>query len=216
MVTVPTGPSEAWNEMCLISISPIVATAASAKNVHFGALTETVDIDIGDKDFDQIVLVNGGRLPKVTPEAQTTITFEAYPLYAGEEGLISGAGTAGQGFFDLLHAEDTGEPLSISNTRARTKCRVALLWTDSLTATDATINYVCPTNKAKRFVFADGYFISVKPSFTDGLLKYTVKYKANPFASDGSSRIAFQSVGSTTVTANLGTLVSYTTTQWLA
>ena len=79
---------DAWMEECLIGISVI-----GGEEVQFNSLAETADFDIGEKDIEGLALTNGGRITKWTPEGDSTITFEAYPLEAG----------AGEGFFDLLH-----------------------------------------------------------------------------------------------------------------
>jgi len=83
--------NDAWMEECLIGISKI-----GGEEVQFHSLMETADFDIGDKDIEGIPLVNGGRVTKWTPEADSMVTFEAYSLEAG----------AGEGFFDLLHVDD--------------------------------------------------------------------------------------------------------------
>ena len=83
--------NDAWMEECLIGISKI-----GGEEVQFSSLMETADFDIGDKDIEGIPLVNGGRVTKWTPEADSSMTFEAYSLEAG----------AGEGFFDLLHVDD--------------------------------------------------------------------------------------------------------------
>ena len=82
---------DAWMEECLIGIAKI-----GGEEVQFRSLMETVDFDIGEKDITGIALVNGGRVTKWTPEGDSSITFEAYPLESG----------AGKGFFDLMHADD--------------------------------------------------------------------------------------------------------------
>lgn len=206
--------TDAWMETALVCFSPQVATAASARNVQFAAITETIDIDQGEKQFEQIPLINGGRITKITPETETSVTLEAYPLYAGHSGgIISGSDTSGEGFFDLLHNEDTTASLQqISVSRKRIKYRLVVLWTNKQAATDATEVVVQPTNKALRFAAADGYIVSVKPSYTDGVLKFTIVYKATPFDAAGNANIAWASIGTGTGTVTMTALASYTTT----
>lgn len=189
----------AWSETCLIGI----AGHDDTTDMKFHAITETVDIDVGDKDFDVIATLAGGRLVKFTPQEPTTITFEAYPVEAGTD-----TGTTGKGFFDLMHTQDTAEPLDIDVDRVRTQYRVAIMWTDG-SATGAD-NEVGTANAALRMVAADGYFTSVKPSFTDGVLKFTVTYKVPPFDKDGTANVVIQSTDITGAT--LTALVSYTST----
>jgi len=83
---------DAWMEKCLIGISVI-----AGEEVQFASVAETADFDIGEKDIEGLALANGGRVTKHNPEGDSTITFEVYPLEAG----------AGDGFFDLLHGNET-------------------------------------------------------------------------------------------------------------
>jgi len=189
----------AWSETALVAIA-----SPSGTDVKFAAITETIDIDIGDKDFDALATLSGGRLVKFTPQEPTTITFEAYPVEAGTEGM--GSATTGTGFFDLMNTIDAAQPLAISVDRTRTKHRVAIMWTDSTSETDATAE-ITATDSALRIVAADGYFTSVKPSFTDGVLKFTVTFKVPPFDKTGAANVKMESTaGSDTLAA----LASYT------
>ena len=83
--------ADAWMETALIGISII-----GSEEVQFSSIVETADFDIGEKDIEGLALVNGGRVTKHTPEGDSSITFEVYPLQAG----------AGEGFFDLLHGNE--------------------------------------------------------------------------------------------------------------
>lgn len=191
-----------WSETALVAIS-----AQGGSDVAFASLTETVDIDIGDKDFDVVATLSGGRLVKFNPQEPTSITLEAYPLDAGTD-----TGTTGKGFFDLMNTQDTDmtDGLTVKADRTRNKHRIAVMWTDSST-TDATAQIVTPTNSALRVVAADGYFTSVKPSFTDGQLKFTVVYKTPAFDKSGTENVVIQSV-SGSATGTLAALSSYTST----
>ena len=193
----------AWSETCLIGTTAVGGTS----NMAYQAITETVDIDIGDKDFDVIATLAGGRLVKFTPQEPTTVTFEAYDLEAGTD-----SGSTGNGHFGMVNTEGTADPLDIDVDRTRTKHRVAIMWTDKTAATVAE-EEIGTNYNALRFVAANGYYTSVKPSFTDGVLKFTVTYKVPPFNSSGTANIAIQS---TTVTgATLTALNSYTSsTNW--
>lgn len=191
----------AWQETFLASIAEQSGTDATVQGI-----SETVDFDLGEKDFEQIVTGNGGRIEKLTPEGITSVTLEGYPTQVGS-GDVSAA-TSITGFLDLLHAEDTSQPLRISATRARTRYRLAFMQTDDTSITNANAG-VNNGKYAKRLVFADGFVVSVKPSFTDGILKTTIVFKVVPFDSSGTSNILFESVAGTgTMTA----LQSYTST----
>ena len=195
----------AWQETFLVEISQPGVTLG---NNNMEGITETMDFDIGEKDFDQIVTGNGGRLEKLIPEGITTLTFECYPLNVGSGDISAAAATVG--FFDLLHAEDTTFPLKISATTARTRVRVAILWTDDTTAGDASDALAATANLGLRITIADAFVTSVKPSFTDGILKFTIMVKVVPFDSSGASNLQFESADGTT--AAMPALASYTST----
>lgn len=255
--------NDAWMETCLIGISKI-----AGEEVQFAGLTETVDLDMGEKDIEGVPLVNGGRVTKWTPEGDSSITLEAYPLQAG----------AGYGFFDLLHSDDvivtsttdgtttsklvdsgvnfttlgvaagdqirnttdntvayvtavdststlsissdimvsgddyilTDSPYRVSNDRNRTKYRVLILWTDKTTAVRAS-EAVANTYYATRIGLADGHFTSVKPSFTDGILKFTVMFKCSAFDKTGTSNAMMESCAAGGGSDALPAIADYTT-----
>lgn len=192
--------NDAWMEVCLIAISKV-----GGSDIQFAGLTETVDFDIGEKDIEGVPLVNGGRVTKWNPEGDSTITFEAYPLQAGTD-----TGTAGKGFFDLMHAVDASVPIRVTNTRARDKYRVLVLWTNDPTVTTAQA-ITTNTYSALRIGMAEGYFTSVKPSFTDGTLKFTVVYKTVPYDKAAASNVMMESCAGTTAGDILPAIAAYTT-----
>ncbi len=195
---------DAWSELALVGIA-----AQGGTDVKFASITETIDIDIGEKGFDVISTLSGGRLVKFTPAEPTTITLEAYPVEAATEGFTTA--TTGTGFFDLMNTYDVSQPLLASMDRNRNKFRICVLWTDKTTETDATAELVTPTNSGLRVVASDGFFTSVKPSFTDGILKFTVTYKVPPYDKDGNANVMIESISGST-TATMTQLASYTST----
>ncbi len=196
---------DAWMEVCLISISK-----ASGNDLQFAALTETVDFDIGEKDIEGVPLVNGGRVTKFTPEGDSSITFEAYPL---EAGTLAGE-TPGTGFFDMLHSTTGADtvPIRITNDRNRDKYRVLVLWTNDPTPTTAEA-VTSNTYSAFRIGMADGHFTSVKPSFTDGAMKFTVTFKCAAFDKSGDGNVMMESCAGTGASDILPVIVSYTSSK---
>jgi len=184
---------DTWSETALLSISK-----ASDSEVQYYTITETMDIDIGEKGFDVIATLAGGRLVKFTPQEPITMTFDAYCVEAGTD-----TGAVGKGFFDLLWGgirSDTSQPISISADRTRQKHRVTILWTDDTTVTTAhaSINL---GQSGMRIIAKNGYCTSVKESMTDGVKKATVTYKFPPFDKDGTANVEIQSVdGTSTMT----------------
>ena len=191
---------DAWMETCLIGIS-----LQGGSDIQFAAETETVDFDIGEKDIEGIPLVNGGRVTKITPEGDSSITFEAYSLQAGTD-----TGTTGKGWYDLLHTVDASVPIRIVNDRNRPKYRVLVLWTNDPTPTTAQAS-TANTYSALRIGMADGYFTSVKPSFTDGILKWTVMFKVAAFDKAAAGNVMMESCAGTAGGDVLPAVASYTT-----
>lgn len=188
---------DSWSETAWISITK----KNNTNDMEFYAITETIDIDIGDKDFDVISTLSGGRLVKFTPQEPTTVTLEAYPVEAGTT-----TGTTGKGFYDLMHSQDTSQALQISSDRVRTEYQVVILWSDDTTITSAK-NAIGLNQYGLRVVLSNGYFTSVKPSFTDGVLKFTVTFKCPPFNSAGTSNVSMDSADGT---STLTTVAAYT------
>lgn len=181
---------DTWSETAWVAI-----TKTGGSDVEFASITETVDLDIGDKDFDVINTLKGGRLVNFNPQEPTTLTLEAYPVEAGTDSTDTTAGT-GNGFMDLIHTGDTSQPLSIDFDRTRTKVRCVVLWTNDTTVTKAT-DAVTTASEALRFVLINGYVTSAKPSFTDGVLKYTVALKFPAFNKAGTSNGLIESTDGT-------------------
>ena len=77
MVVLGTG---AWSETALVAIAYYGNGSETSNDIQFATLMETIDIDMGDKDIDQIASLAGGRLVKKTPQDITTITLECYPV----------------------------------------------------------------------------------------------------------------------------------------
>ena len=190
---------DAWMETCLIAIS-----IQGGSDIQFAGVTETVDFDIGEKDIEGIPLVNGGRVTKFTPEGDSSITFEAYPLEAGTD-----ADAVGLGFYDLMHTVDASVPIRITNDRNRAKYRVLVLWTNDPTPTTAQ-SVTANTYSALRIGMADGHFTSVKPSFTDGTLKFTVTFKVAAFDKSASGNVMMESCAGSTAGDILPAIASYT------
>lgn len=190
---------DAWMETCLIAIS-----IQGGSDIQFASVTETVDFDIGEKDIEGVPLVNGGRVTKFTPEGDSSITFEAYPLQAGTD-----TGSTGLGFYDLMHSVDASVPIRVTNDRDRDKYRVLALWTNDPTPTTAQ-SVTANTYSALRIGMADGHFTSVKPSFTDGILKFTVTFKCAAFSKTGTGNVMMESCAGSTAGDILPAIAAYT------
>ena len=194
---------ETWSEKAKVSIS-----LEGGDEILFGSLTETIDIDLGDKDIEAIATTSGGRLTKYTPQDITTVTLEAYPLEAGTL-TEAAANSAGTGFFGMMNTSSVAEPQLINVNHTRDRYRICVLWTNDISAT--TYAYSALSTSAYlglRFIGC-GFFTSVKPSFTDGVLKFTVQMKCPPYKKDGSANI---SIDSGSATATLSAVAAFTAT----
>ncbi len=197
---VADATNDAWMEECLIAISKV-----GGSDLKFEALTENVDFDIGDKDIEGIPLVNGGRVTKWTPEADSSITFEAYALQAGTD-----TGTTGLGFHDLMHSVDASVPIRVVNSRNRDKYRVLVMWTNDSTATTAQSTTAADAS-AYRIGMAGGYFTSVKVAFTDGIVKLTATFKVTAFDKAAAGNVMEESCAGASGADKLPAVASYTT-----
>lgn len=182
----------AWSETAFISIAWYGDGLQSSNDISFAALTETVDIDMGDKDVEQVTTLIGGKVIKKVPMDITTITFEGYPV-----DLDAANGTGISPLFNDLKANwDATEPMAQTSTLNRDLYRIAIMWTDDPAATTAH-GTVTSTYKGYRMVFAHAYCTSAKTSFTDGILKVTFTFKVRAFNKNGIGCIHEDSVDGT-------------------
>ena len=176
---------DVWDETAMVVIYDMTNTL----NMNIDMITETIDIDEGDKEGESIATLKAGRLWKKTSEADTTITFEGYPISIGSvtditpDGLIQ--------FFE--GGTDSTEPLAASSSTTRTKFRVTIMWTNDSGALNAR-DQVASGSYALRYDFQNCYFISCKPSFTDKVLKATWKFKLPTFNKSQTTNITVESV----------------------
>lgn len=186
----------AWQEQALITIEKIDATLGQ---YEFSSLTETIDIDQGDKDIEGVPLVNGGRVVKYTPEGDTSVSLDMY--VTGVNGLAA----TPTGIANLFHgfAGETG-----SNTTVRDKFRVTILWTSDTTCTNASSTATAASTSSQRFAIANAYVTSYKTSFTDGIQKVSATFKIAPFNKTGTANILEEQTDDTSLTA----LSAYTAT----
>jgi hypothetical protein len=190
---------DAWMEVAYLSISIV-----GGSDLQFAAITETLDFDLGEKDIEGIATLKGGRLKKWMFEGDKTITIEAYPLTAG-----TSSGTDGKGFFDLMHTVDATAPIRIINDRNRVNCRLLVLWTNDPSVTTAQ-SATAENYSAQRIGLAEGNITSVKPSFTEGILKYTITFKCTAFDKSGDGNTMIESCEGETPTDKLPVIAAYT------
>jgi len=166
----------AWSELAMVEVQPDGQSA-----VQFAAITETIDVDMGDKDIEQVATLSGGRLVKKVPQDVISVTLEMYPV---DIDAHSGSGISK--WFLAAYAAAGSEPLSSVVARTRTKVRLTCLWTNDSTPPTGASSATADSTDSYRFALADAYIVSCKPSFTDGILKFTVTFKAPPFDKSGN------------------------------
>lgn len=182
---------DTWSETGLVSM-----TTEGGDELQFYTITETVDITTGAKDFDVINNLAGGRLKQFSPQEPMEVTLEAYPIYAGTADTEEGTG---QGFFDMLWqgvGNDSDQPIEINSDLTRENLRLTLLWTDDTSITDATAD-VGTNSTGLRIIAKNGHVTEVNPSFTDGVLQFSITFKCPPFDKEGNSNITVQSTDGT-------------------
>ena len=127
----------------------------------------------------------------------TTLSLSADIMASGEDYII------------------TSSPNKVVNNRVRTKYRVLVLWTNkagTVRASEAIAN----TLDAMRIGYADGHFTSVKPSFTDGVLKFTVTFKCAAFDKSGAANVMMESCAAGGGSDALPAIADYTTSNKFA
>ena len=178
-----SGNEDAWQRQCLIEV-----TSDSSHIIRLHSMTETVDIDMGERDLDKIDLLNLGQIPKHGAIGITTVTFEGYPQEAATE-----TNSTGDGFFDIFASAPlvSGQEHDEDMSNTLTRYRVAILWVDE--ALDDASDITATSVKMMRFVMADCFCTSCKTTFTDGVLKQTLVFKGVCFKKTGSTNIKMES-----------------------
>lgn len=190
--------TETFSETALLSI-----TLKSGSDVEYRAIIENFEIGGGEKGFDSVPMISGGRLKKFNPQEDCEVTIDAYTVEVG-----TNAGSAGEGFFNLIHSDEsaTGQPISIPVDHERDEYRIVVLYTSKLTAASAT-EEIASSNTAKRIVMKNGHFTMNEESFSDKVSKCTITFKCPAFAKDGTANITYES---TDGTATLDAVSAYT------
>jgi len=188
---------DTWSEKTLLSIQKLDGTA-----INFEAIIETIDQSGGEKGFDSIASISGGRLKKFNPQEDMEVTLEGYAVEVATE-----TGTAGKGFYDLMHSQETSQPLSISVDHERDEYMVCMMATDNSSQADA-VSVTTSTDKAERWTFKNGHFTNVVASFTDKVWKFTITYKCPPFNKSAASNVTYESTDGTA--AKILPAVTYT------
>ena len=158
--------------------------------VDFKAVIETIDIPDGEKGFDSMATISGGRVKKHNPQEDIEVTLEGYAIEVGN----------GQGFYDLVHpgTADAAQPLSFSPDHSHIEFDMVILATDDNTQANAT-TATGAGDLAMRWHLQNGHFTKCDASFTDNVWKFTIAFKLTPFDKSGTPNIAYESTDGTSV-----------------
>jgi len=167
--------------------------------VQFAATaTNELTFGGGDKEGEGVVMGNGGRKWKRTPEGDYEIGFKVHPLT-----LLSTAGDNVLQYFN--GTTDASAPFSSTNSRTRDLFRVVVMFTDDpncAVASTATVTGYA----SYRITYLDARLVSCTPAF-DGVFTHEVKFKIPAYDSAGTGRKTDESV--TSQTSNLPALSAY-------
>ena len=206
---------DTWKEIAYVSITK---QNASPYTYHFCALSESIDIDEGERGIETVKTLCGGRIVRSLPQEDTTITMKLYPQQAG---VVPGGTTdsAARGIHDLFYesvstsSATTGEiVVNNASSGSRNKYRIAVLWTDLAIADgDATGEVDSPANAGLRWVGRNGYITKIAQTFSsDGQLAYDVTFVVPARQANGTTaNIQVESVDGV-ATGTMTALVAYT------
>ena len=192
------GTNDGWTEFCKIGIARLNTAATTGLDVEYGSITDTIDIDRGERDVEVFTTLSGATRVKRTPEGKTTLTFEGMPLGIHAYTTATTNPAVDLGVDQLYNGGtyDTSSPYTSSPALVRGPdniFRVVLLWSDD-TANTSAAGAVASTSNAIRMGFANAYMTSCKPSFTDNHLKYTFGFQLPHVDSSGNANIKYESI----------------------
>ena len=177
---------DTWSEKTLLTIQKKAGTAMS-----FEALIESVEEGGGEKGFDSMAMISGARRKKFNPQEDIEITLEGYAVEAGTP-----SGSTGNGFYDLMHSQDTSEPQSIAVDHTRDEYMIAVMATDNSSQADA-VSVTTDGDLAQRWVYKNGHITNVTASFSDKVWKFSITYKCPPYDSSATANVTYESTDGT-------------------
>jgi len=200
-----------WTELALIEIQ---RQDDSSNAYLFGSLTDTIDLDMGDKPIESTALLNGGRVVKYTPEEDTTVTMEIFPVGA-KANQVNPSGLANWFYGDVDGvSHGAGEGTYYINKNTRYKFRVCVMWTDqfplpsSVSGTQVAGDYL-------RISFWGCYLTSCKLSYTDDILTGAINFICPPYTKQAAGVIAIEEANNEILPAMDDYSATVTTPTWV-
>lgn len=179
---------ESWQEIAILTMDD------GTTKTNFALITESFEINGGEKGIEGLPLVNGGRIAKLSPETDTEFTAKIIPL-----GVAVTTETTATGFWQRFQPQatpDVTQPLRALNSRLRNKYTVAVVWS---TQTQADAMAASTANAvALRFAMRNAYITKLTHSFTtsDGLMA-DITFKCPAFGKDGTANVQMESTDGT-------------------
>ena len=191
-----------WSEKALVTV-----TEEGGSDVAYQAMTSSIRITEGGKDIDQVAFLDGSRGVVKKPAGMIEISFEGYPT---DVDVAGGTGVAIH--YDSETTRDTVEPFKATATTRRDRYRVAIMWTDDETVSNA-VNPALTTKNVMRYVLANAYMTQHDHDYPSGdPLKVSFAFKAPAVDKSKTANRIIESIDGAATTAVLTTLGSYTST----
>ncbi len=197
-----SGSEDAWQVRALITVDD----GSTAVNIQ--SLSEDIEVDMPEREYDKIDLLDDNQMPKHGGLGLCTITINGYTL---EAGTIT-AGTA-TGWFDIYaeapdkngSGSSLSQPIAVTISNVRTRYRVAILLTNDGAATAGTSAVTSGNTYAgKRVILADCVCTKGGPSGTFSAnepQKDQLIFKGIAINKAGNARIQVESIDLATASA---------------
>jgi len=183
-----TATTKSENDGAFQEVFLLGVTKKGGSEIQFAGVSEDITPDVADKAGESVVLGNGGRLWKRTPEGDYEFTIKMYPL--GE------SVNSGESFMQyFLGTTDASAPFSATNSRVRDLFQVVVCWSDDPSITTAS-GTAAANYATKRFIYKNAYCTSCKPSFGDKILSAEVKFTMPAYNKSGTGNFTIEGTGS--------------------
>jgi hypothetical protein len=188
--------AEAQQEIFLLGVKG----ENDSSEIQYAGFTEDItNVEYGKKDFDQIVLINGGRIKKFLPQDTGEFTIKCYPL-----GVARDANGSMALFSGTVPASD---PYKVINNYKHENARLVFLWAETLPGT-ASAATTSANGYAERLTVINANEVEVKPDYSDKIKSCEVTFKWNPFMKSGTANCCYESTYGTGLSAVTATSTS--------
>jgi len=181
---------ESWQEVALLSISN------GSSIMNFALITDSFEVQGGEKQIEGKPTVAGGRIVMWTPESDSEFTAKVIPVGVGKT-----TDTSADGFWQWYQtpsSPDNTFPQSVSNTKNRNTVSLAIMMASTLPST--AFATTSTSASAYRTTLKNAYITKYTESFstTEGL-SADITIKCPAYAKDGTSNVIKESTDGTGV-----------------